>query len=40
MDLRELDRRTLLVLDKMVAGVTPADLARPTPCAGWTLADL
>ncbi|MFB9689304.1 TIGR03086 family metal-binding protein [Amycolatopsis plumensis] len=40
MDLRELDRRTLLVLDKMVAGVTAADLARPTPCAGWTLADL
>ncbi|MEU4252022.1 TIGR03086 family metal-binding protein [Amycolatopsis sp. NPDC026612] len=40
MDLRELDRRTLLVLDKIVAGVTSADLARPTPCAGWTLADL
>lgn len=40
MDLRELDRRTLLVLDKIVAAVTPADLARPTPCAGWTLADL
>ncbi|MDX3188993.1 TIGR03086 family metal-binding protein [Streptomyces sp. MN03-5084-2B] len=40
MDLRELDRRTLLVLDKLVAGVLPADLARPTPCAGWTLADL
>jgi uncharacterized protein (TIGR03086 family) len=40
MDLRELDRRTLLVLDKLVAAATPADLGRPTPCAGWTLADL
>src|SRR3954454_7499696 len=40
MDLRELDRRSLLVLDKIVAAATPADLARPTPCAGWTLADL
>ncbi|GLY42473.1 TIGR03086 family protein [Amycolatopsis sp. NBRC 101858] len=40
MDLRELDRRSLLVLDKIVATATPADLARPTPCAGWTLADL
>jgi uncharacterized protein (TIGR03086 family) len=40
MDLRELDRRSLLVLDKLVAAATPADLARPTPCAGWTLADL
>ncbi|WP_326954949.1 TIGR03086 family metal-binding protein [Amycolatopsis sp. NBC_01286] len=40
MDFRELDRRTLLVLDKIVAAATPADLARPTPCAGWTLADL
>jgi len=40
MDLRELDRRSLLVLDKIVATVTPADLTRPTPCAGWTLEDL
>src|SRR3954468_6846457 len=46
MDLRELDRRTLLVLDKLVAAATPAAPpppaapARPTPCAGWTLADL
>lgn len=40
MDLRELDRRGLLVLDKLVATTTPSDLARPTPCAGWTLADL
>lgn len=40
MDFRELDRRSLLVLDKIVAATTPADLDRPTPCAGWTLADL
>jgi uncharacterized protein (TIGR03086 family) len=40
MDLRELDRRSLLVLDKIVAAATPADLGLPTPCAGWTLADL
>ena len=40
MDLRELDRRSLLVLDKIVATANPADLGRPTPCAGWTLADL
>ncbi len=40
MDLRELDRRSLLILDKIVAVMTPADLTRPTPCAGWTLADL
>jgi uncharacterized protein (TIGR03086 family) len=40
MDFREPDRRTLLVLDEIVAAATPADLGRPTPCAGWTLADL
>ncbi|HEY3709491.1 MAG TPA: TIGR03086 family metal-binding protein [Amycolatopsis sp.] len=36
----ELDRQSLLVLDKIVASATAADLDRPTPCAGWTLADL
>ncbi|MEW2504941.1 TIGR03086 family metal-binding protein [Amycolatopsis sp. NPDC047767] len=36
----ELDRQSLLVLDKIVAGATDQDLSRPTPCAGWTLADL
>ncbi|MFJ7217086.1 TIGR03086 family metal-binding protein [Amycolatopsis sp. NPDC098790] len=40
MDLRELDRRTLLVLDKIVAAAKHEDLSRPTPCAGWTLEDL
>ncbi|KAA9150002.1 TIGR03086 family protein [Amycolatopsis acidicola] len=40
MDVRDLDRRALTVLDKLVSTVTPADLDRPTPCEGWTLADL
>ncbi|MFJ1764162.1 TIGR03086 family metal-binding protein [Amycolatopsis sp. NPDC088138] len=40
MDFRELDRRTLPLLDKIVATATPDDLALPTPCEGWTLADL
>jgi uncharacterized protein (TIGR03086 family) len=40
MDIRELDGRALAVVDKLVGTVTPADLHRPTPCAGWTLSDL
>ncbi|GAA3529949.1 TIGR03086 family metal-binding protein [Amycolatopsis ultiminotia] len=36
----DLDRQSLLVLDRIVAGITAADLDRPTPCAGWTLRDL
>ncbi|MFC4081177.1 TIGR03086 family metal-binding protein [Amycolatopsis samaneae] len=40
MHTRELDRRSLLILDELVATATPADLDLPTPCAGWTLADL
>ena len=40
MDHLELDRRTLLLLDEIVATAKPADPGRPTPCAGWTLADL
>src|SRR3954451_12425483 len=40
MDLGELDRRISRVLDKIVAAAPTPDLARPTPCAGWTLADL
>jgi uncharacterized protein (TIGR03086 family) len=40
MDHLELDRRTLLLLDEIVATAKPADLGRPTPCEGWTLADL
>jgi uncharacterized protein (TIGR03086 family) len=40
MDTRELDRRTLVVIDKIVSGVTEADLDRETPCAAWNLGDL
>ncbi|POM27402.1 hypothetical protein BTM25_18160 [Actinomadura rubteroloni] len=38
--LRSLDRRVLERSRDLVATVTDADLARPTPCAGWTLRDL
>jgi uncharacterized protein (TIGR03086 family) len=40
MDVRELDRRAVRASLDMVAKVTIEDLGRPTPCAGWTLADL
>ncbi|SFB60438.1 TIGR03086 family protein [Amycolatopsis marina] len=40
MDIRELDRRALEHLDKIVAGIGTADLTLPTPCAGWDLGDL
>ena len=39
-DLRPLHRAALDDADRIVGRVTPADLARPTPCAGWDLADL
>ncbi|MEV6860529.1 TIGR03086 family metal-binding protein [Streptosporangium subroseum] len=40
MDVRELDRRAVRASVDMVAKVAIEDLGRPTPCAGWTLADL
>ena len=40
MDILELDRRAVQASVDIVAEVRPGDLARPTPCAGWTLADL
>ncbi|SDZ07656.1 TIGR03086 family protein [Amycolatopsis xylanica] len=40
MDIRDLDRRSLGIIDKLLAGATEADLGRPTPCAGWDLAEL
>ncbi|MFD8497248.1 TIGR03086 family metal-binding protein [Amycolatopsis sp. NPDC059657] len=40
MDIRDLDRRSLEVIDKLLTGATEADLGRPTPCAGWDLAEL
>ncbi|MEV4254597.1 TIGR03086 family metal-binding protein [Spirillospora sp. NPDC049652] len=36
-DFRDLDRRALDLFASLVAGVKPADLARPTPCPDWTL---
>jgi len=35
-----LDARAVRASVDLVSGVGEADLARPTPCAGWTLADL
>ena len=39
-DIRKLDARAVRASVDLVAGVTRDDLDRPTPCAGWTLADL
>lgn len=39
-DIRELDGRAVRASVDLIAGVSAADLARPTPCEGWTLADL
>lgn len=39
-DIRELDARAVRATVDLVAGVTRDDLDRPTPCTGWTLADL
>jgi uncharacterized protein (TIGR03086 family) len=40
MDIRDLDRRALATLDKLVSGVRPDDLNRRTPCDEWDLGDL
>jgi uncharacterized protein (TIGR03086 family) len=39
-DLRPLHRRALAAAGEVIAAVSPADLGRATPCAGWTLRDL
>jgi uncharacterized protein (TIGR03086 family) len=39
-DLRELHRSALDAAGDQIRRVTSQDLSRPTPCAGWTLADL
>jgi uncharacterized protein (TIGR03086 family) len=39
-DIRQLDRRAVLASVEVVSRVTGDDLGRPTPCSGWTLADL
>lgn len=40
MDVRDLDVRALRAAGQVIAQVTAADLARPTPCASWSLAEL
>lgn len=40
LDIRELDRRAVEQTIDLVGRIRPEDLARATPCAGWTLADL
>src|SRR5689334_1262870 len=39
-DLRDLDARAVALSAHVVDTVTPDDLERPTPCTGWTVADL
>jgi uncharacterized protein (TIGR03086 family) len=39
-DYREVNRRAVRAGVAVVSSVTAADLGRPTPCAGWTVADL
>ncbi|MEU9853692.1 TIGR03086 family metal-binding protein [Streptomyces sp. NPDC047974] len=39
-DLRRLHARVVRDTVRLVARVTPADLTRPTPCAGWDVNDL
>jgi uncharacterized protein (TIGR03086 family) len=39
-DLIALDATAVLASVDLVAGLTPASLTRPTPCAGWDLNDL
>ena len=36
-DMTVLHRRALDVVGRVAGGITAADLARPTPCAGWDL---
>lgn len=38
--IQDLDRAAVLATVELVCRVTPADLERPTPCDGWTLAGL
>jgi uncharacterized protein (TIGR03086 family) len=40
LDIRPFHRTAVLASADVVAAVTPDDLSRPTPCAGWNLLDL
>jgi uncharacterized protein (TIGR03086 family) len=39
-DIIELNRRSVRATADLVATIKPADLDRPTPCAGWAIRDL
>jgi len=39
-ELRPLHRAALVLADRHVVDLEPGDLGRPTPCAGWSLAEL
>jgi uncharacterized protein (TIGR03086 family) len=39
-DLRPLDAAAVRLCGSVVQRITPADLGRPTPCAGWAVRDL
>ena len=39
-DIVRLDAQAVQATVRVVSGIRPADLARPTPCAGWSLGDL
>lgn len=39
-DVVRLDAEAVWASAELVSGIATADLGRPTPCAGWTLADL
>src|SRR5581483_3432632 len=39
-DIRPLHRKAVLASVDVVSAVTVEDLSKPTPCAGWSLADL
>jgi uncharacterized protein (TIGR03086 family) len=39
-DIRSVHRSAVLASVDVVSAITTADLSRPTPCAGWDLADL
>jgi uncharacterized protein (TIGR03086 family) len=39
-DIRPLHRQAVLASADVVSAVTVEDLSKPTPCAGWSLADL
>ena len=39
-DIVRLDAQAVEATVRVVSGISPADLAKPTPCTGWSLGDL